>query len=282
MRRVGSMEWNGLSVGAFAQAEACGSGRGGCPILRSWRGVGDGGKVMGKEYRMITEAMRGSSDVYVECVTSRSPSVPHPLLRNEWGTHSVPGTISFVDWTPGNTFVGGVDANYGFHAVAFDSDGGSADYPDIFLGTRWEADLFFENVVSNEQTEGGLGGVLPRILDLTPVAVKGTFASNPDTDVYETSAAESFVPVGFQEITVSVVFNPPVPACTKVRLIVDEKINGTWIEKADVPREPPTEIALQFDEVNADQLRFTVIGTGCGPLDPYYLEVLARTDPLSP
>ena len=227
MRRIGLTQWDGFSPGAFAQAEACGSGRGNTSVS------------------------------------------------------GVRGTISFVERTPGNTFVGGVDANYGFHAVAFDSDGVSADFPDIFLGTRWEADLFFENVASNEQTEGSQGGVLSPILDRTSVAVKGTFSTNPDTDVYVTGPFESFVPVGFQEITVSVVFNPP-NTCTDVRLIVDEKISGIWIEKANVPREPPTEIALQFDEVSADQFRFTMIGTGCGPSDPYYLEVLARTDPLTP
>ena len=64
----------------------------------------------------------------------------------------------------------------------------------------------------------------------------------------------------------------------QVELIVDEKISGNWIEKARAERKPPTEIAFQFDEVSADQFRFKMIGTGCGPSDPYYLEVLARSD----
>ena len=208
----------------------------------------------------------GKPDVIVMAWDSRPK-----ILRNT----SVGGVISFVEWTPGNTFVRGVDANYGFHAVAFDSDGSSADYPDIFLGTRWEADLFFENIAANEQTEGGLGGVLPRILDLTSVAVKGTFSGNPQTDVYVTAPTESFVPVGFAEvITVSVVFNPPV--CNTTLKV--EKRNGTqWTLLVQLDSEGE-ERAAQFDELNADQLKFTLTGTGCGPLDPYYLEVVARTD----
>jgi len=215
--------------------------------------------------------MDGKPDVIV-MAWKRRPKI----LRNT----SVGSVISFVDWTPGNTFNKNDPANYGFHAVAFDSGDGDG-FLDIFLASKFEADLFFDNVASFEMEEPfAHGDFTATILDQDPISVKGTFSADPETDICLTDPTESFVRDPMVEvITVSVVLNSP--SCTTTDLIVDKLVGLDWIPLGEFPSQGGDEIAAQFDNGvinNADQLRFTMTGTGCDPAEPYFLEVLARTD----
>jgi hypothetical protein len=90
------------------------------------------------------------------------------ILRNVSVEH---GEIEFVDWTPGDAFPDGA-VHEGWHAAAFDfaDDDG---YPDIFLGGD-AGDHVFKNADSNEVQAADIGGVLPALYNLDPVAVEGS------------------------------------------------------------------------------------------------------------
>lgn len=111
------------------------------------------------------------------------------MLRNT----SLPGQISFVDWTPAPAFPDG-DVHAGFHAVAFRADPDGA--VDIFLGGT-NHDFLFRNVPSNEFTEMELGGEFPPFFNADPIAVAG------DVDGVDQFAVSGVLPGGL----VSLVLN---------------------------------------------------------------------------
>ncbi len=126
----------------------------------------------------------GRVDVVVGGDTSRPT-----ILRNT----AVNGQISFVDWTPGDAFPNS-SVHRGWHAAVFDSNGDGD--PDIFMG-GWTNDHLFENVPSNEMTEDDIvGGILPPLFNLDPIALVGT-AGVGDTDAYTASdiGSSSFISV---------------------------------------------------------------------------------------
>jgi hypothetical protein len=102
----------------------------------------------------------GRDDIIVMTLDSRPT-----ILRNV----TLPGgTISFVDWTPGDAFPGSA-VHGGWHSAAFDfADDDS--YPDIFLGGI-SGDHVFRNTDSNEVPANDIGGDLPALYNLDPVAV---------------------------------------------------------------------------------------------------------------
>ncbi len=111
------------------------------------------------------------------------------ILRNT----TVNSQMSFVDWTPGDTFPNG-SVERGWHTAVFDSNGDGD--PDIFLG-GWTNDHLFENVRSNEMTEGDArAGNLPPLFNLDPIALVGT-AGVGDTDEFIASdiGSVSFISV---------------------------------------------------------------------------------------
>ena len=115
------------------------------------------------------------------------------ILRNT----TVNGNISFIDWTPGDTFPNGL-VHRGWHSAVFDSNG-DGDL-DIFLG-GWTGDHLFEQVASNEVDEDDLiAGALPDPYNLDPVAVLGS-GVQAEVDTYE-------VFIGGTAIT-SIVLNGP-------------------------------------------------------------------------
>ncbi len=136
----------------------------------------------------------GRLDVFVMSDVAR-PAV----LRNT--THAV-GQISFIDWTPGNTFATGTTLT-GWHAAAFDR--GTDGYDDLFVGAFTNQDHLFDNTDSNELSEitlpdgGGAGEkALPVFFNQAPLAITGSVnASLPD--VYEspslTGGSNSFLSV---------------------------------------------------------------------------------------
>ena len=91
------------------------------------------------------------------------------ILRNT----SVNSEISFVDWTPGNTFPNS-STLMGWHVAVFDADGNGE--PEIFMGA-FHDDHLFERALSNQLTEGQLegenGGLLPDLFNLDPLAIVG-------------------------------------------------------------------------------------------------------------
>ena len=98
------------------------------------------------------------------------------ILRNT----SVNRTISFVDWTPGNTFPNGT-VHRAWHAALFDTNGDGDT--DIFLGGRAN-DHLFEQVPASEYVEGDLvGGVIPNVYNQDPAAVLGS-AIQGEADTY--------------------------------------------------------------------------------------------------
>ena len=107
--------------------------------------------------------------------------------------------------------------------------------------------------------------------------MKGTFSADPQTDVCLTDPAEWFITTSAEIVTVSVVFNPPA-SCSQSKFKVEKQLDSEWTDLLPLKLSTGEEIAAQFDDVGADQLRFTMIGIGCDVDDPYYLEVLARTD----
>lgn len=109
----------------------------------------------------------GRLDVFVMSENTR-PSV----LRNT----TVNGSISFVDWTPGNTF----DNNEnGWHAAAFLVN--DDEWEDIFLG-GFGGDKLFVQSDSVEYNESDLpGGNIPGFHNTDPVAIVGSVS---DTDTY--------------------------------------------------------------------------------------------------
>ena len=114
------------------------------------------------------------------------------ILRNT----TVNGEISFVDWTPGNTFPNAATFE-GWHVVVFDADGNGE--PEIFLGA-FHDDHLFERAPSIELTEGELqgknGGLLPALFNLDPLAVVGG-GGKGEVDAYTASdiGSGSFISV---------------------------------------------------------------------------------------
>ena len=124
----------------------------------------------------------GRVDVFVGGDTTRPT-----ILRNT----TVNGQISFVDWTPGDTFPRG-SVHRGWHAAVFDSNGDGD--PDIFLG-GWTDDHLFENSPSNEMTEEDIvGGILPALFNLDPIALVGT-GGETDEFIASDIGSSSFISV---------------------------------------------------------------------------------------
>jgi hypothetical protein len=91
------------------------------------------------------------------------------VLRNV----TIPGQpIHFVDWTPGHAFPDGA-VHKGWHAAAFDADSPADGYPDLFVG-GWSGDFLMRNVPSNEVAAADIGGMLPSLHNIDPVAVLGS------------------------------------------------------------------------------------------------------------
>jgi hypothetical protein len=120
----------------------------------------------------------GRLDAFVMVETGGRPA----LLRNT----SVNGTISFVDWTPGDVFP--TSQFTGWHAAAFDT-GGDGD-TDILLGA-FTGDHLFESVPANEIDENDLGaGTLPALWNADPVSIRG-HGSEGSVDEYVVNDAGS-------------------------------------------------------------------------------------------
>ncbi len=132
----------------------------------------------------------GRLDIFVMAEGANGGNERPVILRNT----TVDGLISFVDWTPGNTFPNGT-LHEGWHSAIFDTNG-DGDL-DIFLG-GWKDDHLFESVISNETTEGALrgAGILPDLFNLDPVAVVGGGQLN-EADVYTANdiGSDSFISV---------------------------------------------------------------------------------------
>ena len=117
-----------------------------------------------------------NGDGRVDVVVAKETGSGRPtILRNT----TVNGEISFVDWTPGNTFPNG-NQHTGWHIAAFDSNN-DGDI-DLFLG-GWAGDHLFENVRANEVDENELGGILPPVYNADPVAVLG-HSQEGEVDLY--------------------------------------------------------------------------------------------------
>ncbi|MCP3920411.1 MAG: VCBS repeat-containing protein [bacterium] len=114
----------------------------------------------------------GRPDVLV--MTPHRPAV----LRNV----SVPGEIRFVDWSPQAAFPADLSLA-GVHAIAFDSDGGGQ--LDILVGGT-TGDHLFDAVPGREEMEADLGGNLPALVGLAPLAVFG-LAQPGASDTYTAS-----------------------------------------------------------------------------------------------
>ncbi len=130
----------------------------------------------------------GRDDVFIGMEGNGDGNDRPTILRNT----SVNGEISFVDWTPGDTFPNG-DTHEGWHAAAFDTnDDGDVD---IFLG-GWKDDHLFENVPANEVFEADLGGALPSVFNTDPVAVVGNGAPDEvDSYIVDDLQADSFMSI---------------------------------------------------------------------------------------
>jgi hypothetical protein len=109
------------------------------------------------------------------------------ILRNT----TVNGVISFIEWTPGNTFPAST-THRGWHSAAFDANGDG--WKDIFLG-GWTNDHHFVASDSNEVTDAS--STLPALYNLDPVAVVGS-----------TNAEDEFIAPGIASVgNISVVLN---------------------------------------------------------------------------
>lgn len=123
------------------------------------------------------------------------------ILRNT----SVKGDISFVSWTPANTFPNGTQ-HKGWHVAVFDTNGDGDK--DIFLG-GWTNDHLFENIPSNEVVDGDLGTAnLPPLHNIAPVAVDGTIGTDETDEFVATdipsNASVSVVLNGSEDYTLEI------------------------------------------------------------------------------
>lgn len=111
----------------------------------------------------------GRQDVVVMMLSTRPA-----ILRNT----TVNGTISFVDWTPGNTFPTGF-AHRGWHAATFDAN--ADGWEDLFVG-GWTNDHLLHAGLSNQRYESELGGQITGLLNADPIAIRGEVL---DEDVFQ-------------------------------------------------------------------------------------------------
>ena len=184
----------------------------------------------------------GRIDVYVATASGSRPAV----LRNT----TVNGDISFVDWSPADTFQNNSSLR-GWHAAVFDTNG-DGDI-DILVGA-FSGDHLIESVPPTEVDEDDLGAAdLPALWNGDPVAVTGR-ARKGEQDTYTAGDIGS----GF----VSVVLNGP----DDYRL---EILNASDVVLATSDRGGAgVEEALQLNTTaGVRKFRITILESVCGPPD---------------
>ncbi len=168
------------------------------------------------------------------------------ILRNT----SAAGQLSFVEWAPGNTFPNG-GQHAGWHAAAGNLVGDA--YVDILVGGT-DDDHLFVNADSTELDGAALGGVLPALYNLDPVAVEAA-TERASTDLYSASG----IPAGGN---VSVVLR----GCSDVSLTVRDQ-SGSVVASSNRGVVPNVEEAVQFTAPGGE-LQFEVgVNLLCGDGD---------------
>jgi hypothetical protein len=180
------------------------------------------------------------------------------ILRNT----SVNGQTSFVDWTPAPAFPNS-SIHGGWHAAVFDANGDKRE--DIMVGGTNDEHLFVHKR-SNEVKDLQIGGVLPNMHNLDPLAVIGS-ALIGDGDSFTTTNIPS-------NAKVSVVMKSVGDVVLQIR-----NSGGTVIASSDRGGSGVEE-AVQFTAPGGT-LTFDVSVTGGigNPAKPkrYLMEVLSRS-----
>ena len=128
----------------------------------------------------------GRVDIFVAAETGNRPVI----MRNT----TVEGTISFVDWSPRSAIPTGSTLR-GWHGAVFDTnDDGDID---IVIG-GFNGDHLIENTLANEVTEASIGGTMPTLWNIDPVAVLGSGAEG-ESDTYNVNDAST----GFMSVVLN-------------------------------------------------------------------------------